>query len=338
MMGNRERVLAALRFESGAGVPYEIGFNKGALEKMVRRTGDRDFARHTGSHLGIVSLSAPETQFRPGFFRDEYGVVWNRSGADRDVGNIEGNVVGSLEELENYRPPAVDRAWVLSRAKALSELDDGNFHVAQLHFSVFERAWSLCGMENLLIWMLDEPEAVRGFLDKITSRCLEVLETSFTYPYDCVYTGDDWGQQRGLIMGPPLWREFIKPCFERIYGLCHAHGRFTAHHSCGDLRDILMELPDMGLDIYQTFQPEIYGLETAALLRGKLSVWGGISTQRDLPFLSPEDIRALVKRTAAAFPEGGLILAPTHSVMDDVPEDNILALLAAFREQAGAEA
>ena len=110
MKGNRERVLAALRFESGAGVPYEIGFNKGALEKMVRRTGDRDFARHTGSHLGILSLSAPETQFRPGFFRDEYGVVWNRSGADRDVGNIEGQVVGSLEELENYRPPAVDRA------------------------------------------------------------------------------------------------------------------------------------------------------------------------------------------------------------------------------------
>lgn len=338
MTTKRDRVLAALRFDNSLGVPYQLSFNQGALDSMIAHTGDAGIEEQAGSHLSITSLSAPEVEIRPGVFQDEYGVIWDRSGVDRDVGQIVGQVVDSLEALKAYSPPAVDHAWVRGQARALSKKQDGKFHVAQLHFSVFERAWSLCGMENLLIWMLDEPEAVRGFLGKITRRCLEVLEASFAFPYDCVYTGDDWGQQRGLIMGPPLWRAFIKPCFEEIFASCHRHGRFTAHHSCGDLRDILLELPDLGLDIYQTFQPEIYGLDRARQLQGRLCVWGGISTQRDLPFLPADDIPALVARTVAAFPEGGLILAPTHSIMDDVPADNILALVAAFKAWAQGQA
>jgi len=132
-----------------------------------------------------------------------------------------------------------------------------------------------------------------------------------------------------LIMGPPIWRELIKPCFTEMYAYIKSRGRFVFHHSCGDCRKITGDLAEMGLDVYQTFQPEIYGLNK---LPG-LTIWGGISTQVDLPFRSPNEIYDLTKRTMSVLGEGGgYIAAPTHDLPGDVPPENIEAMVRAFTE------
>ena len=112
-----------------------------------------------------------------------------------------------------------------------------------------------------------------------------------------------------------------------------ASGKYISQHSCGDLREILEDLHGMGLQIYQTFQPEIYGLAYAKQLKGKIAVWGGISTQMDLPYRTPDEIREIVKQTIRAFDGTGLIVAPTHSIEHDVPPENIAAMVEAFQQQ-----
>ena len=91
---------------------------------------------------------------------------------------------------------------------------------------------------------------------------------------------------------------------------------------------LLDDLIDIGLDIYQTFQPEIYDLEAVKQRYGaRLTFWGGISTQRTLPFVTPDELRIAVKRTLNIMaPGGGYIAAPTHQVPFDVPVQNILAM------------
>jgi uroporphyrinogen decarboxylase len=92
----------------------------------------------------------------------------------------------------------------------------------------------------------------------------------------------------------------------------------------------------MGLDIYQTFQPEIYGLAYAEKLHGKITVWGGISTQRDLPGKTSNEIKQITRETLNAFKQhGGLIAAPTHAIPGDVPAENIVAMLEVLEEQKG---
>ena len=188
-------------------------------------------------------------------------------------------------------------------------------------------------MENALAYMITDPEFVHELLDRILAFNLRVLDILLEYPFDAIYFGDDWGQQRDMIMGPKLWREFFKPRMAVMYAKVKNSGKFVIQHSCGDVEEVFPDLIEIGLDCYQTVQPEIYGLARIKERYGdKLAFWGGISTQRDLPARTPDEVREIVRETARIMrPGGGYILAPTHAVPQDVPPENIIAMLDEFR-------
>jgi uroporphyrinogen decarboxylase len=184
--------------------------------------------------------------------------------------------------------------------------------------------------------MVGEPAFVNGLLDKILEFNLKIINMYLEYDVDCIHFGDDWGQQKGLIMGPVMWRKYIKPRLAEMYGAVKKKGRFISQHSCGDIRQIMPDVIDIGLNIYQTFQPEIYDIyETKEAFGGKLTFWGGISTQRLLPFETPEKViekSAEIMRVVGK--NGGLIAAPTHSIPGDVPAENMDALIRLFTNQS----
>ena len=334
-MDNRERVIREIVFDRKDYIPHSISFNTGIYQRMKEYTGISDYQAETGSHITEISLMKPEKELRPGYFEDEYGVVWNRTGADKDVGVVDNLVIAEPEQIAAYHVPKVDEAYVRSRMEWLEAQADGNFHMPAISFSLFERAWTLCGMENLLCYMITDPDAVHELMKKICERNLEVIDIALQYEIDGFYFGDDWGQQKGLIMGPGYWREFVKPYMAKMYGKVKEAGKYIAQHSCGDLRDIMDDVIDMGLNIYQTYQPEIYGLEYAECLKGRLCIWGGISTQADLPYKTPQEIKKITQKLLAAFPEGGLIAAPTHGIPDDVPPENVEAMMEVLLGQKG---
>ena len=332
VLSNRQRVINAVTFQPNDYAPHSVSFTQEMHAKMVAYTGNTAYESTINNHVAEIELMEPIVEIRPGFFRDEYGVVWNRT-ADKDIGVVEDILIPDIEALDDYEFPPVNEAYVRSTLEALAKLGDDKFRVASLGFSTFERAWTLCGMENLLCYMVEEPELLHRLMRKIFDRNMIIVKIAMEHDIDAMIFGDDWGQQQGLIMGPTHWREFIKPYIKELYAYVHKHGKFVAQHSCGDIREILDELIDMGLNIYQTFQPEIYGLDYAKKLIGRMTVWGGISTQADLPCKTPEEIRRVTQETLAAFSRGGLIAAPTHAVPFDVPPENILAMMEVLRNQ-----
>lgn len=106
-------------------------------------------------------------------------------------------------------------------------------------------------------------------------------------------------------------------------------------HSCGDIHEIFPDLIEIGLDCYQTFQPEIYPMETIKKEYGAhLCFWGGISTQRLLPFASAEEVRRVTAETLRIMkPSGGYIAGPTHAIPGDVPPENIQAMMEVLTQQ-----
>lgn len=231
------------------------------------------------------------------------------------------------EDLESYQFPEVDEVFIRQQCEALMATNSDNFRIAAIGFSMYERLWTLMGIEDTLCNMIVDPELIHKMLNIICERNLKLLDIALQYDIDGVYFGDDWGQQRGMIMGPEKWREFIKPYVTRMYNRVKEKGKYIIQHSCGDIREIMDDLYEMGLNVYQTFQPEIYGLDYREKLYGKIAIWGGISTQYDLPFKTPEEIRNITRKTIDAFKEyGGLIVAPTHAVPHDVPVENIEAM------------
>ena len=129
---------------------------------------------------------------------------------------------------------------------------------------------------------------------------------------------------------PEKWRKLFKSKLRAFADLAHRHGAKLMLHSCGSTRAIWPDLIDIGLDIYDTIQPEAAGMapeELAAEFGKHICLHGAISTQRLMPFATPAEIERVVRsRIESIGAQGGLILAPSHNFQPDTPVDNILAM------------
>ena len=332
-MTNRERIIRSVNFKETDYLPHHISFTSQSYEKVAAAFG-RDYDTKINNHMTRFKLRKPKESVGKGLVRDEFGVVFNLNGPDKDIGYINDFQIKTWDDLDRYTFPAVDRDFLHSRARDLMDTPDTNFRGFEMSFSLFERLWSLMGMEDALSCMIEDPHLVHAILIKACRRNLEVLDTVLAYDFDYVLFGDDWGQQHGLIMGPPHWREFIRPYVGQLYAKVRQAGKIVIQHSCGDNRTIMDDLYELGLNVYQTYQPEIYGLDYAHSLYGKIAIWGGISTQRDLASKTPEQLRSVIRETLDTFRgTGGLIAAPTHDLPYDVPVENIAAMVDMFLHQ-----
>lgn len=329
-MTKRERVIKAVNHETTDFTPYEIGFTKQEFERVAAYLKDPDFAQKIGNHLNGVYYDGYlyELPGQAGYWKDDFGVIWNRNGADKDIGVIDGFVIQE-PNAGSYILPELDKARLRSEYEKLASLTDGTFKYGSIGFSMFERAWSLRGMENFLIDMVTEPAFADELLDSITEYNLKIIDIALECDIDGFHFGDDWGQQKGLIMGPDYWRRFIKPRMARMYEKVKSKNKIVSQHSCGDIHEIFPDLIDIGLDIYQTFQPEIYDfVKTKREFGNHLTFWGGISTQRLLPYATPKEVKKTIKETIRVMGEnGGFIAAPTHALPGDIPPENVVAMI-----------
>jgi len=326
----KERVLKAIHHESTDYVPYSVSFTQQAYEKTKNYLKDENFYEKIGNHIVMLEY-APFEEIKPEYFKDVFGVVWNRTGVDKDIGVID-NLLIPEPDIYLYDFPEPDEAEIRNVIESyLKEREDAAVFFG-IGFSMFERAWTLCGMENILVYMKTEPDFVHALMDRICEYNLKIIDIACQYDIDGVHFGDDWGQQCGLIMGPQCWHEFIRPRMERMYRRVKDHGLLVSQHSCGDVSELFPTLIEIGLDVYQTFQPEIYDICTVKEKYGeKLCFWGGISTQRLLPFESPGVVAATTKKIIDIMGKGGgYIAAPTHAIPGDVPPENIVAMINAM--------
>lgn len=335
-MTKKDIVIAALNHQQTDPIPYHLDFTQQALRQLIDYTSDGEIESKLGAYLNYIQYWGWPTELpdRPGYFRDEFGVIWNRNGADKDIGVVENPLIEDLENC-SYLFPQCDEARLRSEYADLTANKGGRFTMAGFGFCMFERSWSLMGMENVLISMLSCPDELDALYDRICDYFLHLLDIALEYDIDGVYFGDDWGQQHGLIMGPTHWRHFIKPRMARLYERAHSKGKYVFQHSCGDCHEIFPDLIEIGLDCYQTFQPEVYDIvEMKRLYGDKMTFWGGVSTQQCLPYATPEGVQQEVRRVARLLrKDGGLIIAPTHALAQDVPPENILAMVEAFQNQ-----
>lgn len=335
-MTNRERIIYAIQHKATDFVPYNVDFTHQSYDRVAEYLHDKDFIRKLNNHMSQVYYGGWPKPVSPGseYYRDDFGVVWNRSGADKDIGVIDQCI---LKEpiLEGYVFPTVDETELRRQFEELVKNNRDNFKFGNIGFSMFERAWSLRGMENLLMDMIEEPDFVDQLMDAIADYNLKIMDIALEYDLDGFMFGDDWGQQSGLIMGPKLWRRFIKPRVARMYARAKKEGKFVLQHSCGDIHEIFPDLIEIGLDVYQTFQPEIYDIRRVKNEYGsRLTFWGGISTQKLLPYASPEEIKRVTRETISIMGKnGGYIAGPTHSIPGDVPPENIMAMMEVFMNQ-----
>lgn len=336
-MTGRERVIRAIGHQETDRLPYYIELTSSEKEKMVKYTGKADYTACFDNDLEMIGFAGevkPKMGY-PGIYQDDFGACWDRTGPDKDIGVLMGRLLKEPDDLKVYKFPEIREEEIRRKMEIFVGNGRDTFKVVGISFTMYERGWNLCGVEDMLAYFVEEPEFVHELFERICQYDLEMLRIILDYEIDAICLGDDWGQQKGLIMGPEHWREFIKPEMEKLYQAIKGKGKFVIQHSCGDIEEIFEDLIEIGLDVYQTFQPEIYSIEKIKEKFGnKLAFWGGISTQMLLPFASPEEVKETVIKTDQIMGRGGgYILAPTHTVTGDVPPKNVEMLLELFHHQ-----
>lgn len=207
---------------------------------------------------------------------------------------------------------------------------------------IFEMSQRIVGMENIMILMALNKKVAGTLFDKLLELKLSFWEMALPQladTVDVIAQADDYGTQESQLISPAMFREQIKPrlrtLFERVTQLAPNAKRFF--HSCGNVRPLIPDFVEIGVQILNPVHIRATGMEPVALKRDfgvELAFWGGgIDTQGILPTGTPQEIKDDVRRNVEALaPGGGFVFNTVHNIQADVPPGNILALWEALQE------
>lgn len=334
-MNYKQIVLDQIRHKDTAYIPYSLPIEYEVMEKLDKFYGDRSWEKKIAPYIKGVSAvdTDPKIILDDRFAKDYYGGLWRM---DRRPWHLE---KPPLEQPAwgDYRLPKPEGFfrpdWKESAIRTCAENQE-SFIVGHLGWGLFERSWNLRGFENALMDSVTEPEFFSEMLDQLTEIYLAFVDYTCDLPIDGILFGDDWGDQRGIIIGADRWRKLIKPRWARIYDAVHRRGKIVMSHSCGSVEEIIPDLVEIGLDVLESVQPEAANMDSFELKRKhgeKITFWGCVGSQSLLPFGTPDQIRRHVRKLADEMGRGGgFILAPSKPLQPETPLENAVAVIEAF--------
>jgi uroporphyrinogen decarboxylase len=204
-----------------------------------------------------------------------------------------------------------------------------------------ERAFALQGTDNFLANLAGEPEFAEALLWKTQTLCKTLMDGFLRECgdlIDMVKIGDDLGSQVGLLMSPAMYRRMLKPIHADLIAFIKQRTKASVvFHTDGDVYDLLPDFIEIGVDVLNPVQASAGGMSDFAGLKRRfgdnLVFCGGIDTHHVLPNGTPDEVRAEVRRVIGTLGVGGgYMLGAVHTIMGDVPPENVLAMVDAVEE------
>ena len=332
-VSNKDWIRRVLQHNGDTPVPYNLPLSPPARRKLEEFYGSDDVEaslnlpiRMTGMH-SVKPLYASPQEYGSRV-TDEFGVVWTTSEIDR------GSPVGPCitePDLAGYTFPDPAAPYRFEHLDSWCRQNAQHYTIMWVG-DLWERATFMCGMERLLLWVVLEPDFVHGLLDGIADHILRTMEILFDrFAFDGIALSDDYGTQKSMLISPGAWRRFVKPRLAEIFGRAKAAGRTIFLHSCGNVRAVVPDLVELGLDILHPIQPEALDvLELKREFAEELTFCGGLGTQNLLVSAGPQEVRDEVRRLKHEMGHGGgYILEPGITIQADVPLENIVAMIEA---------
>lgn len=364
-MTPRDRVVTVLNHEEADRVPFFLGASGATsmltpiYEKLKARFGidsPTEFLSQSAQQVKVDPrlrdiLGADGQPITPGppiaplarkisddCFIDALGTTWRKA-----AGNIYFEIHehplrnATIDDLESYQWPDMSHPSRFKnlRAEAKALHDQGQAVLLFTGAGVFSPAYEMRSVEQLLFDLAANPEFVTALLtklEKLTVDCLNAALRECGEYVDIVVTGDDIASQAGPMMSPAMYRRLIKPHHARMFAAIREQTNAKIYlHSCGNVYKLIGDFIEVGVDLLNPVQVSAGEMgDTARLKRefgDRMSFLGGIDSQWALPFGTPDDVRAEVRRRIHDLaPRGGYIAAAVHCIQPDVPIENVLAM------------
>jgi uroporphyrinogen decarboxylase len=376
-MNHRQRVLAALNHQEPDRVPVDIGATRNtsllietnqALAEFIKpetqQKNQEDFGQSKIARVVSPSedvlrlldvdfrglfLGKPnrplESMLPDGSHKDELGVIRQRptnsyyydivfSPFDREM---------TVTDLKNWTwPDPSDPGYIRGlREKALA-LRQATDYALVLHLQdiIIHPSQYLRGFQRWYTDFLMEPDLLKSLLDILTELRTELAVAALREVgdlVDVVSSSDDIADQRGPMISPTMYRQFIKPRHQRYFDALRAHTNAKIlYHSCGSVVSLIPDFLDIGVDFINPVQVSAAKMDTSQLKKSfgdQIGFWGAIDTMHVLPFGTQEQVRAEVRqRIRDLAPGGGYVLAAVHNIQPNVSPQNIVAMVEAAHE------
>lgn len=352
-MTHRERVLAAVRHEETDRVPLFYRDVPEVEERLCRDLGladreallryfDIDFRWVEPPYVGPPLADPDHPDRRLGIWGVEYRFIRfnERAGYWEPVSHPLENA-NSPADLASFEWPDLEWFDFDAMTEQIQPMEDYALMTAPSYASpgiLQSPIQSLLGMEKSLIDMMEKPAFFHALVDHVMAFVEPFIDRMLAAAggrIDFLRIGDDYGTQQGLMLSPALWREFLRPAWDRIKAVADRYGATLYLHSCGGVRPLIPDLIDAGVDVLDPLQVKATGMVPAELKQAfgaQLCFSGGVDEQELLPHGPPDRIRSEVHRLCDAMaPGGGFIIGPTHNFQEDIPTENIVALYDAAR-------
>ena len=340
-MNSKQRVHAALRRQPVDRVPIFMWFHPETAQHLARllEIPPAYLAEAMGNDVrmtwvnnnyameGVVHEHDGETH------TDAWGITWVKEGPFNQIAHFP-LAAASRDEVLAYRFPDDRLEELMQPMLPLAAQAADMFIGCDVSPCVFEMYWRLRGMEQGILDMAEDPDLAHTMLDRCADFALRLSQVACDrFPLDWLWTGDDVASQQSLMMSPQTWRAMIKPGMQRVFAEGKKRGLWVAYHCCGSLRPIIGDLVEIGLDVLNPVQAGCPGMDALELKRefGKsLSFMGGVDTQELLPHGSADDVRRATARLIEGMTSdgGGYILAASHTIPPETPDDYIFAMYA----------
>ena len=192
-------------------------------------------------------------------------------------------------------------------------------------------------------WMrlASEPQVAHEFLAKAVDAALDqivLLDQAVGQYADMMQLADDIGDVRGVTIGPDLWREIYKPHYRALYQGWHERTRMkVSMHGCGATYDVLGDLVECGVDVYNPVQISAQGMAPERLKAAygdRLIFYGGcFDAVQTPPSTSADEVYETVKRNLRILSKGGgYLFSGVHNVPGDTPVSHLEAILRAYQD------
>lgn len=221
-----------------------------------------------------------------GFLRlDDFGNLWGKMSHDLTGGGevLEG-VLSDWDKLDDIKMPDWDNPKNFEHLPELREKQKDYWQTGWLGGFPFSLMRKMRKMETFLMDIIVEEDNVMRLNERVVNLLLGVIDNYGQVGADCIFFCEDWGLQESLLIHPDLWRKLFKPSFKILCDRAKKYDMKIFMHSCGYIFDILEDLIEVGIDVFQFDQPELMGIERVAdVLNGKATLFAETDIQKILP-------------------------------------------------------
>lgn len=342
-MTSRERVLTALRGGTPDRVPvWEYLFSLKLQKEVMGYTTELYDGRtqtRMAAKMGLDVIWAPVNGFcgiedvphqLNELYTDEWGVTYQKNGWPI-IAQVN-TPVKSREDWNNFKMPEVSTPGRLKILKDVIEANESDLAVAAGFLGPFTMmSWYMMDFETLSVTIFMDPDLVHEMTQRFVDWTLAAATIAFeTGGVDAFHISDDWGGTGGLLISPDHFREFFLTPFEKLVSGLKSYGVPVIMHNDGNLWEILDDLAGTGIDAY-------HPVEKAATMdlvtiknkyNGRICPIGNVNNKTTMVTGSPEDvIKETIECLKIGAPGGGYILSTDHSLHDDIPLENAMALI-----------